>query len=94
MDIVDKIRKIEALIAGAKSYGERQAAEFANNAFRKKSLLNQLSTKLNCIAAGRKSFLSPFAANMDFERTVICDKNIRQQFHKTNMLDFAKFFKF
>ncbi len=29
MDIVDKIRKIEALIAGAKSDGERQAAEFA-----------------------------------------------------------------
>jgi hypothetical protein len=29
MDIADKIRKIEALIAGAKSDGERQAAEFA-----------------------------------------------------------------
>lgn len=29
MSIVDKIRKIEALIAGAKSDGERQAAEFA-----------------------------------------------------------------
>jgi len=29
MDIADKIRKIEALIAGAKSEGERQAAEFA-----------------------------------------------------------------
>jgi hypothetical protein len=29
MDIVEKIRKIEALIAGAKSEGERQAAEFA-----------------------------------------------------------------
>ncbi len=29
MDIVDKIRKIEALIAGAKTDGERQAAEFA-----------------------------------------------------------------
>ncbi|MDE3055729.1 MAG: hypothetical protein KGI80_03440 [Verrucomicrobiota bacterium] len=29
MDLADKIRKIEALIAGAKSDGERQAAEFA-----------------------------------------------------------------
>jgi len=29
MDITDKIRKIEALISGAKSDGERQAAEFA-----------------------------------------------------------------
>ena len=29
MDLVDKIRKIEALIAGAKSDGERRAAEFA-----------------------------------------------------------------
>lgn len=29
MDITDKVRKIEALIAGAKSDGERQAAEFA-----------------------------------------------------------------
>ena len=29
MDIADKIRKIEALIAEAKSDGERQAAEFA-----------------------------------------------------------------
>jgi hypothetical protein len=29
MDIADKIRKIEALIAGAKSEGERQAAEYA-----------------------------------------------------------------
>jgi hypothetical protein len=29
MDIADKIRKIEALIAGAKSDGERHAAEFA-----------------------------------------------------------------
>ena len=29
MDLADKIRKIEALIAGAKSEGERQAAELA-----------------------------------------------------------------
>lgn len=29
MDLIDKIRKIEALIAGAKSEGERQAAELA-----------------------------------------------------------------
>jgi hypothetical protein len=29
MDIADKIRKIEALIVGAKTDGERQAAEFA-----------------------------------------------------------------
>jgi hypothetical protein len=36
MDIVDKIRKIEALIAGAKSDGERQAAEFAKQRLQEK----------------------------------------------------------
>ena len=36
MDIVDKIRKIEALIAGAKSDGERQAAEFARQRLQEK----------------------------------------------------------
>ena len=36
MDIADKIRKIEALIAGAKSDGERQAAELAKQRFQKK----------------------------------------------------------
>lgn len=36
MDIVDKVRKIEALIAGAKSDGERQAAEFAKQRLQEK----------------------------------------------------------
>lgn len=36
MDIADKIRKIEALIAGAKSNGERQAAEFAKQRLQEK----------------------------------------------------------
>lgn len=36
MDIADKIRKIEALIAGAKSDGERQAAEFAKQRLQEK----------------------------------------------------------
>jgi hypothetical protein len=36
MDIADKIRKIEALIAGAKSEGERQAAEFAKQRLQEK----------------------------------------------------------
>lgn len=36
MDIADKIRKIEALIAGAKSDGERQAAEFAKRRLQEK----------------------------------------------------------
>lgn len=36
MDISDKIRKIEALIAGAKSDGERQAAEFARQRLQEK----------------------------------------------------------
>lgn len=39
MDLVDKLRKIEALIAGAITEGERQAAEFA-----KKRLLNKSSS--------------------------------------------------
>ena len=33
MDITNKIRKIEALIAGTKRNGERQAAEFAKQFF-------------------------------------------------------------
>jgi len=36
MDIADKIRKIEALIVGAKSDGERQAAEFAKQRLQEK----------------------------------------------------------
>jgi hypothetical protein len=36
MDIAEKIRKIEALIAGAKSDGERQAAEFAKKRLQEK----------------------------------------------------------
>jgi len=36
MDIADKIRKIETLIAGAKCDGERQAAEFAKQRLQEK----------------------------------------------------------
>ena len=36
MDIADKIRKIEALIVGAMSDGERQAAEFAKQRLQEK----------------------------------------------------------
>jgi hypothetical protein len=36
VDIADKIRKIEALIAGAKSDGERQAGEFAKQRLQEK----------------------------------------------------------
>lgn len=36
MDIIEKIRKIEALLAGAKSDGERQAAEFAKQRLQEK----------------------------------------------------------
>lgn len=36
MDLVEKIRKIEALIAGTKSDGERQAAEFAKQRLQEK----------------------------------------------------------
>lgn len=36
MDIADKIRKIEAIIAGTKSDGERQAAEFAKQRLQEK----------------------------------------------------------
>jgi hypothetical protein len=36
MDLLDKIRKIEALIAGTKSAGERQAAELAKRRIQEK----------------------------------------------------------
>ncbi len=37
MDLSNKIRKIEALISGAKSEGERQAAEFAKQRLEEKT---------------------------------------------------------
>src|SRR3989338_2633044 len=42
MDIAGKIRKIEALIAGAKSDGERQAAEFAKQRLQEKIVAQPL----------------------------------------------------
>lgn len=42
MNIVDKIRKIEALIEGAKSDGERQAAEFAKQRLQEKVIAQPL----------------------------------------------------
>jgi hypothetical protein len=54
MDIADKIRKIEALISGAKSDGERQAAEFAKQRLQDCSQCGFQSKKKNfpkgCIA--------------------------------------------
>lgn len=42
MNIADKIRKIEALIAGAKTDGERQAAEFARQRLQDKVVFQPL----------------------------------------------------
>lgn len=42
MDIAEKIRKIEALIAGAKSDGERQSAEFAKQRLQEKIIAQPL----------------------------------------------------
>ncbi len=42
MDLADKIKKIEALIAGATSEGERQAAEFAKYRLQEKILAKPL----------------------------------------------------
>ncbi len=69
MDIVDKIRKIEALIAGAKSDGERQAAEFAKQRLQEKITSQPIEYAVRLHSRWEKSFLLPFAANMDFERT-------------------------
>jgi hypothetical protein len=42
MDIADKILKIEALIAGTKSDGERQAAEFAKQRLQEKMVVQPI----------------------------------------------------
>lgn len=47
MDIADKIRKIEALIAGAKSDGERQAAEFAKQRLQEKTAAQPIEYKVS-----------------------------------------------
>ena len=51
MSITEKINKIEALIAGAKSNGERQAAEFAKQRLEQKinSTPIEYSIRLNSL---------------------------------------------
>ncbi len=78
MDIADKIRKIEALIAGTKSDGERQAAEFAKQRLQEKIVAQPHEYTVRVESPWKKSFLWPFAANMDFELIDTCGKNIPQ----------------
>ena len=79
MDVADKIRKIEALIVGAMSDGERQAAEFAKQRLQEKITAQPLEYTVRLHSRWEKSFLSPFVANMDFEHIDICGKNIPQR---------------
>lgn len=54
MDIADKIRKIEALIAGAKSDGERQAAEFAKQRLQDKITAQPLEYTIRLASSWKK----------------------------------------
>ena len=54
MDIADKIRKIEALIAGAKSDGERQAAEFAKQRLQEKIVAQPLEYTVRMQSSWKK----------------------------------------
>jgi hypothetical protein len=54
MDIADKIRKIEALIAGAKSDGERQAAEFAKQRLQDKVIAQPLEYTVRLNSSWKK----------------------------------------
>jgi len=54
MDIADKIRKIEALIAGAKSDGERQAAEFARQRFQEKIIAQPMEYTVRVHSSWKK----------------------------------------
>lgn len=85
MDIADKIRKIEALIAGAKSDGERQAAEFAKQRLQEKITAQPMEYTVRVHSAWKKKLF-----------VAICSKHglrtyrYARQKHTTTMLRVAK----
>ncbi len=87
MDIADKIRKIEALIAGAKSDGERQAAEFAKQRLENKILAQPLEYTVRLDSRWKKRLF-----------LAICGKHGLQTYryarqkYTTTMVRVSKFF--
>ena len=85
MDIADKIRKIEALIAGAKSDGERQAAEFAKQRLQEKITAQPMEYTVRVQSAWKKKLF-----------VAICNKHGLQTYryarqkYTTTMLRVAK----
>jgi hypothetical protein len=87
MDIADKIRKIEALIAGAKSDGERQAAKFAKARLQKKVVAKPVEFAVRLRSLWEKKLF-----------TAICNKHglrtyrFKGQKHTTAMVRLSKSF--
>jgi hypothetical protein len=85
MDIADKIRKIEALIAGAKSNGERQAAEFAKQRLQEKITAQPIEYKVRLRSRWEKKLF-----------VAICSKHglktyrYMRQLHTTAMVRVAR----
>lgn len=85
MDIADKIRKIETLIAGAKSDGERQAAEFARQRLQEKIIAQPMEYSVRVQSLWKKKLF-----------IAICSKHglrtyrYMRQKHTTTMVRVAK----
>jgi hypothetical protein len=85
MDITDKIRKIEALIAGASSDGERQAAEFAKQRLQEKITAQPMEYTVRVLSSWKKKLF-----------VAICKKHglrtyrYARQKYTTTMLQVAK----
>ena len=85
MDIADKIRKIEALIAGAKSDGERQAAEFAKQRLHEKIIAQPIEYTVRLDSLWKKRLFLAICAKHGF-RTY----RYARQKHTTTMVRVSK----
>jgi hypothetical protein len=67
MNIADKIRKIEALIAGAKSDGERQAAEFAKQRLQEKVIAQPIEYTVRLESPWKKKLFIAICSKHGFQ---------------------------
>ena len=85
MDLLEKIRKIEALMAGAKSEGERQAAQFAKQRIEQKIAAKPIEFNVGVNSLWKKKLL-----------VAICTKyglktyRYRRQKHTTTMIQVSQ----
>jgi hypothetical protein len=67
MDIAEKVRKIEALIAGAKSDGERQAAEFAKQRLQEKLAMKPIEYTVSLRSRWKKKLFVAICKKYGFQ---------------------------